>query len=57
MSTLPYQNEMKMAEHGGTQGTHGILLTIFNIHKWHCESCSYGYCDITLFTEWEGPHL
>ena len=57
MSTLQYWNETKMAELGGTQAMHDMLLIISNIHRWHSESCSYGYCDIMLFTDGEGPHL
>ena len=50
MSTLPYQNETKMAELWGTQATHGIPLTILMLIDGTVSHVLYGYCDM-LFNE------
>ena len=57
MSTLPYQNEMKMTDLGRTRTIRSKLLQNFNIHRWHCGPCFCDCPDITLLIEGEGPHL
>ena len=57
MSTLPYWNEMKMMDLGGTRTIHSSHYKILTF-MWHCGPCFFFDCpDITLLIEGEGPHL
>ena len=39
MSTLPYRNETKTTDLGGTHTIRDKSLPNFNIHRWHCGPC------------------
>ena len=57
MSTVPYQNETKTTDLGGTCTTHGMSLPNFKVHWVALWAMFFVTYDITPLTKGEGPHL
>ena len=57
MSTLPYRNEIKMAEVREPKLHMACHLLFLMFIDGTVSHVLYGYYDIMLFTKGEGPHL
>ena len=57
MTTLLYQNKTKKAELGEPKLRMACHLQVLTFINGTVSHVLYGYCDIMLFTEGEGPHL